>query len=200
MVKKKRLLKRDLLLFGETLALFRPSLGILERLEVEEHQASFILAVFLRKEVETVLDIEPRRFGIRINRNEAATSPIAVRESMLDKIKNCPTDAFVVVIFRNGETTDFHRRIGLAALVVRNSAVNPIPERTFFGVIRNLVVQKAEIGDSLLRLTIHKKISDSHKVAKVIFSIVKKEVVQIDIIAVERQDFGIFAKGQKVEG
>lgn len=96
MVKKKRLLKRDLLLFGETLALFRPSLGILERLD--------------------------------------------------------------------------------------------------------LVVQKAEISDRLLRLTIHKKISDSHQVAKVIFGIVKKEVVQIDIIAVERQDFGIFAKGQKVEG
>ena len=128
MVKKKRLLKRDLLLFGETLALFRPSLSILERLEVEEHQASFILAIFLRKEVETVLDIEPRRLGIRINRDETATSPIAVREGMLDKIKNCPADAFVVVIFRNGETTDFHRRIGLAAFVVRNPAINPIPE------------------------------------------------------------------------
>ena len=81
------------------ISLFRLSLGVLERLEVEEHQASFILAVFLRKEVETVLDIEPRRLGIRINRNEPAASPIAVREGVLDKIQNCPADAFVVVIF-----------------------------------------------------------------------------------------------------
>ena len=107
---------------------FRPSLGILERLEVEEHQTSFILAVFLRKEVKTVLDIESRRLGIRINRNEPTAGPITIREGMLDKIQNCPADAFVVVIFRNGKTTDFHRRIGLAAFVVRNSAVNPIPE------------------------------------------------------------------------
>ena len=110
------------------ISLFRLSLGVLERLEVEEHQASFILAVFLRKEVETVLDIEPRRLGIRINSNEPAASPIAVREGMLDKIQNCPADAFVVVIFRNGETTDFHRRISLAAFIVRNPAINPIPE------------------------------------------------------------------------
>ena len=137
-------------------SLLRPNLGILERLEIKEHQASCIFAVFLRKKIKVVLDIEPRCLSVRINRNESATSSIAVSECMLYKIQNCPTDTLVVVIFRNSKTTYFHRGVGLAAFVIRNSAINSIPKRTFFGVIRDLIIQKTEISNSLLCLPIHR--------------------------------------------
>ena len=180
-------------------SLLRPNLGILERLEIKEHQASCIFAVFLRKKIKVVLDIEPRCLSVRINRNESATSSIAVRECMLYKIQNCPTDTLVVVIFRNSKTTYFHRGVGLAAFVIRNSAINSIPKRTFFGVIRDLIIQKTEISNSLLCLPIHKKISDRHKIPKIVLGVIEQEIVQVCIIAVKWQDFSIFAKGQKIK-
>lgn len=73
-------------------SLFRPILCIFERLKIKEHQTSCIFAIFLRKEVKVVLDIEPGSLSIRINRNEPATSPIAVCKGVLYKIQDCPTD------------------------------------------------------------------------------------------------------------
>ena len=180
-------------------SLLCPNLGILERLEIKEHQASCIFAVFLRKKIKVVLDIEPRCLSVRINRNEPATSSIAVRECMLYKIQNCPTNTLVVVIFRNSKTTYFHRGVGLAAFVIRNSAINSIPKRTFFGVIRDLIIQKTEISNSLLCLPIYKQISDRHKIPKIVLGVIEQEIVQVSIIAVKWQDFSIFAKGQKIK-
>ena len=96
--------------------------------KIKIEQTCVRILILFRKRHKSMLEIERKSISVGVNRNEAASSPIAVCESMLDKIQNCPVNAFVIVIFRNGETTNFHRRIGLATFADRNSAVNPIPD------------------------------------------------------------------------
>jgi len=155
--------------------------------QVVEHLTRLFFCVAAsEKEKASFCLVERYGTGIGVHRDKAASSTVAMGESVFDVRQNHLADALMGIVGTDRQSPKFHGWVTGTLLGVRYFSVNLVTDRlVLFGKFDG-IVQQAVISYKILILCVDNQIGDSQQLFLVVFGLGKQEIVQVFICTLER--------------